>query len=446
VRVVTLVAGLLFAAALAGSGAAATGFTVTITSGPGEGKHLTTSSVTFAFQASSPATYQCGLDNGALTGCDSGSVTYTQLPNGQHTFEVVATDSATSDVATAPRTFVVAVPPQARITSKPPDPSTSTDATFSFTSDQPGATFECALDGGGFASCTSPVTYRGLATDQTHVFAVHAVSATAGTGPVATFSWEVKTSTPTTPTTTTPPPPPPPPPAPVETTITGSPSNPTASRDATFYFTSNYKNATFQCSLNDGQSGGCTSPVTYSNLSAGTHTFKVVASSGQLVGKTPASFSWTIQPALQTTITKAPPNPSSDSTATFEFTANLDGATFECSLNGGAFEACASPKTYEKLPAGEHRFEVRARAGTVVDTSPARVTWTVSSSGSSNTWLWIVLGVGLLALLGVGGYYLYRRRHPPASPPGGAASSDPSLPEAEQPTTVMPVPPNEEES
>jgi LPXTG-motif cell wall-anchored protein len=379
---------------------------VTITSGPTEGQHVTSSSVTFTFQASSAATFQCALDQGAAANCDSGTVTYTQLANGQHSFEVVATETSTSAVAPTTRTFVVAVPPQATITSKPPNPSTSTEATFSFTSDQPGSTFECALDGGTFAACTSPVTYRNLAQNQSHTFAVQAVSADFGTGPAVDYQWLVKGTTPA-----PPPPPPPPPPPSVETTITGSPANPTASRDATFYFTSNYKNATFQCSLNDGQPSGCTSPVTYTNLSPATHTFKVVASAGQLAGKTPATYTWTIEPALQTTITKKPSNPSSDKTATFEFTANLAGATFECSLNGAAFAACTSPKTYDNLSPASHTFKVRARAGTVVDSSPATFTWTVeASSSSSNTWLWVVLGVVVLALLGALGYFLYRRR------------------------------------
>jgi hypothetical protein len=430
----------LVAAVILAGRAGAAGFTVTITSGPTEGQHVAASSVTFAFKASTPATYQCALDQGAVATCDSGSVTYSQLSNGQHVFQVIATETSTSTDAVATRTFVVAVPPVASITSKPPDPSTSTDATFSFKADQPGSTFECSLDGGAFSSCTSPVSYHGLSQDQGHTFSVHAVSPNAGTGPAASYSWTIQ-STPTTPTTTTAPPPPP---EPVETTITGSPSNPTASRDATFYFTSNYKDATFQCSLNGGSPGGCNSPVTYTNLSVGKHTFQVVATSGQLVGKTPATFSWTIEPALDTTITKSPSNPTTETSATFEFKANLAGATFECSLDGSQFEACTSPKTYDKLSAADHRFEVRARAGTVVDTSPASFRWTVqASSSSSNTWIWVVIGIAALAGLGFLGYWLYRRRQapppPPPTEPAQNASAPPAdVPESESETQVLP--------
>lgn len=437
-RVVAAGCALLAAVVLASAGEAATAVTVTITGGPGEGQHVTSSSVTFTFRASSPASYQCALDQGAAANCDSGKVTYTQLSNGQHVFEVVATEIATSTDTVSTRTFVVAVPPQATITSKPPDPSTITDATFSFTADQPGATFECSLDGASFVACTAPTTYHGLAEDQSHTFAVHAVSAESGTGPAASYNWQVKgtTTTTTTPTTTTAPSPPP---EPVETTITGSPASPTASRDATFHFTSNYKDATFQCSL-DGHSGGCTSPVTYTNLSTGKHTFQVVASSGRLAGETPAIYSWTIERALDTTITKGPSNPTSESSASFEFTANLSGATFECSLDGGPSETCTSPKTYDKLSTEDHHFEVRARTGAVVDTSPATFKWTIQgASSSSNTWIWLVIGIAALAGLGFLGYYLYRRRRagPPADGSDTVSETD-VLPPSESETEVLP--------
>jgi hypothetical protein len=415
-----LACNVLVAAALAGTASGAgSGFTVKITAGPAEGQRVSSSSVTFTFQASSAATYQCILDSGSPASCDSGTVTYAQLAQGQHSFEVDATETSSSSVATATRSFVVAVPPVATITSNPPDPSSSTDATFSFTSDQSGATFECSLDGGGFASCTSPVSYHGLAPDQSHTFAVRAVSTDSGSGPEASYQWQVTVTTttaptttaPTTTTTTTTTPP-----APAESTITGSPSNPTSSREATFNFTSNYKDATFACSLNDAQPSGCTSPVTYTNLSVGKHTFEVVASSGGVAGKTPATYSWTIQaiqPALQTTITDKPANPSTEKTATFGFTANVDGATFECSLDGATPESCTSPKTYDNLSNASHTFDVRARAGGKTDSSPATFTWTVKAAAgsSSSTWLWVLLGVVALGLLGGLGYFLYRRRH-----------------------------------
>ncbi len=49
-----------------------------------------------------------------------------------------------------------------------------------------------------------------------------------------------------------------------------------------------------------------------------------------------------------------------ESAATFEFHATQPGAAFECSLNGGAFEPCTSPKVYSGVTTAGNTFEVRA--------------------------------------------------------------------------------------
>jgi hypothetical protein len=55
----------------------------------------------------------------------------------------------------------------------PPATTTSTSASFAFTTDEPGATFECSLDSVMFAPCSSPKDYRNLAVDE-HEFRVRA--------------------------------------------------------------------------------------------------------------------------------------------------------------------------------------------------------------------------------------------------------------------------------
>jgi hypothetical protein len=53
-------------------------------------------------------------------------------------------------------------------------------------------------------------------------------------------------------------------------------------------------------------------------------------------------------------------------------------ATFECSLDGVAFQACASPKDYTDLPFGARSFRVCAKdAAGNVDESPATHLWTI---------------------------------------------------------------------
>ncbi len=76
-----------------------------------------------------------------------------------------------------------------------------------------------------------------------------------------------------------------------------------------------------------------------------------------------------------TTITLAPPATTTTSSATFEFTAD-EPSTFQCSLDGAAFAACSSPKTYT-VGDGTHTFAVRAvdLAGNI-DPTPDTATWT----------------------------------------------------------------------
>src|SRR5688572_16189806 len=76
-----------------------------------------------------------------------------------------------------------------------------------------------------------------------------------------------------------------------------------------------------------------------------------------------------------TTITGNPPDPDTSTTATFTFT-SVEGATFQCTLDGGAPEACESGKQYAGLAAGQHTFQVEATSNN--ETGPAAThTWTI---------------------------------------------------------------------
>jgi hypothetical protein len=66
-------------------------------------------------------------------------------------------------------------------------------------------------------------------------------------------------------------------------------------------------------------------------------------------------------------------------TATFSFVSRTKGAKFECKVDGQGFKACSSPFKVKGLKPGKHLFEVVARAGSKVDSTPAVVHFTLAA-------------------------------------------------------------------
>jgi hypothetical protein len=80
----------------------------------------------------------------------------------------------------------------------------------------------------------------------------------------------------------------------------------------------------------------------------------------------------------ETTITSGPASLSASPDATFAFTSDESGSTFECSLDGSAFAACSSPASYTGLGDGAHSFDVRATDSSAnADATPAGASWTI---------------------------------------------------------------------
>lgn len=80
--------------------------------------------------------------------------------------------------------------------------------------------------------------------------------------------------------------------------------------------------------------------------------------------------------APTTTISSGPANGATitTSTATFGFTSNETGSTFQCRVDAGTYATCTSPFTTPALSAGSHTFDVRAidGAGNVTGAPPRR--------------------------------------------------------------------------
>ena len=255
-------------------------------------------------------------------------------------------------------------PPTTTIDSgRPPSPTNQTGASFSFSSNETEVRFECRLDlpsspPPAFSPCTSPAIYSGLSAGG-HTFAVRATDPAGNTDPTpATHSWTIDLTAP-------------------ETTIQSGPSPSTSLTSATFTFSSE-AGAAFECRLDGGAFGGCTSPKIYTGLHEGTHTFAVRATdSAGNTDPSPAIRPWTIDLiGPPTTILTGPPGSTNSRSAGFTFSSET-GAKFECSLDGALFSAC--PAGYDNLSDGPHVFAVRA-IDAANNTGPASsYAWTVDT-------------------------------------------------------------------
>ena len=81
-----------------------------------------------------------------------------------------------------------------------------------------------------------------------------------------------------------------------------------------------------------------------------------------------------------TTITSGPSGSTTSRNATVSFESDDSGATFECSVDGGAFNGCASPLDLTGLSVGEHTVGVRAvNEHGMADATPATIGWAVKA-------------------------------------------------------------------
>ena len=77
-----------------------------------------------------------------------------------------------------------------------------------------------------------------------------------------------------------------------------------------------------------------------------------------------------------TTIDFGPQGLNTTAMPTFQFSSNVAGATFQCSLDHAPYSACSSPLQLPQLAQGPHVFDVRAvDPGGQVDPTPAERTW-----------------------------------------------------------------------
>jgi hypothetical protein len=326
----------------------------------------------FSFTATEAGTFECQLDGGGFQACTTPR-DLTNLASGSHTFDVRAIDGV-GNVDPTPATWTWTIDlttPNTVIDSGPTGSVQTTAAVFTFSSPNAGAgaTFDCARDGAALAPCGSPstITYVGLA-EGDHTFTVRVTNSAGTPDPTpATQTWNVDHTAPT-------------------VAITSGPTGVTGDSTPSFDFITGGNPATTQCRVDTNPFADCTTPFTSAALGDGAHVVEVHVTdlAGNAASATQAFTVDTTAP--DTTIVAGPAATTNATTATFLFSATDASATFECSLDGAAFAACTTPKSYAGLADGAHLFEVRAidLAGNV-DPTPASYAWTVDTIGPTTT-------------------------------------------------------------
>jgi len=148
-------------------------------------------SARFTFGSSDPdATLECRTDTGPYTPCAASFDVPGPLSDGRHVFDVQATGASGESSVTLVEWVVDRTPPLVAITRGPTEGTTSRAAVLRFSS-EPEATFQCMLDAGPLAPCTSPVTYGGLTSGADHTFVVRATDAAGNESAPAIRHWTI---------------------------------------------------------------------------------------------------------------------------------------------------------------------------------------------------------------------------------------------------------------
>lgn len=285
-------------------------------------------------------------------------------------FDAVPSPQSYATVPTPPACTPPSPTPVITIDGKPASVTKSTSANFAFHGTPAATGFECRLDLGAYVDCDSgAIAYAGPLTEGLHTFRARGSNAN-GTGTPTTYSWKVDLTAPS-------------------ASLTAKPSNPSPGKTASFRYSSNEAGSKFDCRLEplEVAFADCsTQPKVYSNLADGNYEFLVRAiDPAGNAQPAPTVYAWTVDNSLEdktppeTTIGSKPSDPSGSPVASFTYSSNEPGSSFQCKLDGGNFNSCpAAGISYSGLTEGAHVFQVRAiDSSSNVDPSPAGYSFSV---------------------------------------------------------------------
>ena len=140
----------------------------------------------------------------------------------------------------------------------------------------------------------------------------------------------------------------------------------------------------FECKLDSAEYTQCTTPITYSNLLDGSHTFYVRATDKAGLVSDEKSYTWIIDTKLPeirfTLLPEALSNKTSGSIAYIATDSN-GIKEYKCALNSNVYSNCSTSFELKNLKDGTYTFKVYATDNTGMNSMVITYTWKVDATG-----------------------------------------------------------------
>ncbi len=356
-----------------------TGAETEIDSAPAALSNDSSPSFTYSSSSRDAESFECTLnrpdsiDLPAWEACDADGTGFTDLDDGDWTFDVRAIDDlGNADPTPASYDFVVDTEAtDVSIETAPDMLGNNATPSFTYLAEPAGDvdSFECFLVPADAASTTpSPCDAEGFTSEELedgdYTFGVRVTDRAGNVGDTATYDFTVDTVA-------------------GDTRVASAPLALSNDTTPSFTYSSDAEDLDFfECRLVGAGGKGfvdCdTEGTSFGPLADGGYTFQVrsVDEAGN-ADPTPAVHEFTVDTtAPETTVTAAPAAVVGTSSVTFGFASDADPATFECRISGAtqaAWQSCAgTTKTFSGLADGGYTFEVRATdAAGNTDATPA---------------------------------------------------------------------------
>lgn len=311
---------------------------------------------------------ECSSNIDSTAQACAGAFVQASLGEGANSIRIAATDRAGNVAVPVFSHFIVdRTAPVVTLNQTPPSVTGSVSADFRFSAVDTLSgveRFECQLDSqAGYSPCANPLSQT--VAEGARRIQVRAIDRAGNTGEPASYSWMVDLTAPA-------------------VRIVKSPASLTNATTASFEFDGmddGQPITRFECSLNGGAYGACSSPHTYSGLVGGTRSFAVRGIDDVGNRSAPATYSWVIDLVAPTITISSRPAPVTNATnATIAFLAQDNSGSIErteCRIDGGAFAPCSSPKDHTNLNEGNHQVDVRAVDGAGNISAPVAVSWII---------------------------------------------------------------------